>query len=106
MVVPRASYLPLILTVVVAGFGHLYLGYWRRGLLWLGMYLLSLVFLSAYAPTILGGDSTAPFLFSVLEGRLSPAGAVFPLSVLALCLIDVSVLRWVGNAEGKGETQN
>lgn len=89
---PRRPYLPLVLTLVVAGLGHLYLRYWWRGVSWLGLYLFTLVFLSAYTPVLLGGETIPPFIVSVLEGQLSPTGAVFPLSILILCLVDIYIL--------------
>lgn len=92
---PRRSRLliSLGLTFVAAGLGHLYIRQWRRGVLWLVIYVVTVVFLSAYTPVIVGDEIVRPFIFGVLEGEFQPAGAVLPLTILTLALIDVYLLQ-------------
>ena len=82
--------IPYVLTVLVAGFGHIYEGYWKRGLIWVGIYLIALVFLSGYSP-IGVVDVPRPFIVSVIGYALSPADAIIPLTVIVLCLADIYV---------------
>ncbi|ERH03951.1 MAG: hypothetical protein J07HR59_01077 [Halorubrum sp. J07HR59] len=81
--------IPFGLTLVAAGLGHLYLRHWRRGLLWLGLYLFSLTFLSTYS--IVGDFGGPPFLVSIFDRGLSLAEVIFPLLILLACVIDVYV---------------
>jgi len=93
----RNWYVPAVLTVVFAGLGHLSLGRWRRGATWMAVYALALLFFSASAPLLAGGDATGPFVVTVLSGELHPAGAAFPLSILVLCLVDLYAKRRFGS---------
>lgn len=86
---PVTQILPFGLTLVAAGLGHLYLRHWRRGLLWLALYLFSLTFLSTYS--IVGDFGGPPFLVSIFGRGLSLGEVIFPLLILLACLIDVYV---------------
>lgn len=94
------------LTVLAAGLGHAYLGRWRRGAIWFGLYLLTLVLFVAYTPMLAGGETSSPFLMRILEGDLDPMGAAFPLSILALCLVDLYVLLRFGDATEGGHVDD
>lgn len=86
-------YFPVLMTILIAGLGHVFLGYVRRGIIWFGGYVFALVGLSAYTPILFGGDVTSPFLLQLVEGEIAPTGAVFPLVVLVLCIVDVYLLH-------------
>lgn len=87
---PLGPYIPLLLTLLVAGLGHFYLRYWRRGLLWLGLYLVTIVFLSTYSPR---QGELSPFILNIFNRQIATVEIVFPLSILLLCLIDVYLLQ-------------
>lgn len=78
---------PYVLTAIVAGLGHLYLRYWRRGLAWFGLFAITLVFLSTYTM-----EAPQLFVMSVLGAELSPLDVAFPGAILLLCLIDLYLL--------------
>lgn len=85
----RPTWPAYILTVLVAGAGHAYLGKWRRGVSWLLIYLLALVFLSARSVT--GAfDPSDPFVIEALQFEsIDYMDVAVPLAVLIICLIDV-----------------
>lgn len=74
------------LTLLIAGFGHLYRRRFRRGLAWVTLFVCTL-FLSTYT---LGFSEL--FVTSVLNGDLSPMSVAFPGSIMLLSLIDLYLL--------------
>ena len=81
-----------VCTVFVAGLGHLYLGLWKRGVLWFALYVLALVFLSARS---LSGafEPGEPFVITALEVEsVAYTDVAVPLAVLIVCLLDVYLL--------------
>lgn len=79
--------LPFVLSVIIPGSGHLLIRKWRRGLAWLGLFVFTLAFLSAYTIGL-----PHLFIFSVLGAALSPMDIAFPGAILLLCLIDLYLL--------------
>lgn len=79
--------IPFVLTLVAAGVGHFFLRHWKRGGIWLGLYLLTLTFFSGYSPFQIGMPRL--FLVGVFGVELSPVDVMFPLAILILCLLDV-----------------
>lgn len=92
----RPTWPAYVLTLLVAGLGHAYLGKWRRGGLWLLVYLLALAFLSAR--TISGAfDPGSPFFVTALQFEdVAYADVAVPLAVLIVCLLDVYLLSLAG----------
>lgn len=92
-----------LVTVLIAGAGHWYLGYWRRGFIWLGLYLLALTFLSAR--TISGAfEPGEPFILTALQFEsIAYTDVAVPLAVLLVCLLDVYLL---GLAEAVGSSSS
>lgn len=80
--------IPFALTIAFAGLGHLSLRYWRRGLAWLGLFVVTLVLLSTYT-----FESSRLFVVSVLGAELPPMDVAFPGAILLLCLADLYLLR-------------
>ncbi|SFS45524.1 hypothetical protein [Halostagnicola kamekurae] len=89
-----------VLSVLVAGAGHWYLGKWRRGFAWFGLYALALAFLSAR--TVVGAfDPSDPFVVTALQlESVAYADVAVPLAVLLVCLLD---LYLIGVATDGGE---
>lgn len=79
--------LPFVLSVIIPGAGHLLVRKWRRGVAWLGLFIFTLAFLSAYTM-----DLPHLFIFSVLDATLSPMNIAFPGAILLLCLVDLYLL--------------
>ncbi|WP_255170607.1 hypothetical protein [Natrononativus amylolyticus] len=80
------------LSVLVAGAGHCYLGYWKRGAIWFGLYVLAIGFLSARS---LSGafDPGSPFVVTALQfDAVNYADVAVPLAVVLVCLLDVYLL--------------
>ena len=80
------------LSAFVAGLGHVYLGYWKRALIWFAVYVLALAFLSARS---LSGafDPSDPFVITALQFEtISFADVAVPLAVILVCLLDVYLL--------------
>lgn len=83
---------PFVLTVVIPGTGHAYTRRVTRGALWLGLYLVAVLFLSGLSPFIerdpLGITENGAAL-----GPFYPADMVFPGAILILCLVDLYLLE-------------
>lgn len=92
----RPTWPAYVLTVLVAGLGHVYLGKWRRGALWFVLYALALAFLSAR--TLSGAfDPGSPFFVTALQfDEVDFADVAVPLAVLLVCLLDVYLLGLAG----------
>ena len=88
----RPAWPAYLLTLLVAGLGHVYLGKWRRGALWFVLYALALAFLSAR--TLSGAlDPGSPFFVTALQfDEVNFADVAVPLAVLLVCLLDVYLL--------------
>lgn len=80
------------LSALVAGLGHCYLGYWKRGAIWFLLYVLALGFLSAR--TLSGAlDPGSPFVVTALQFEsVDYEDVAVPLAVLLVCLLDVYLL--------------
>ncbi|GAB3670796.1 hypothetical protein [Halopiger thermotolerans] len=80
------------LSAFVAGLGHCYLGYWKRGAIWFGLYVLALAFLSAR--TLSGAlEPGHPFVVTALQFEtVDYVDVAVPLAVLSVCLLDVYLL--------------
>lgn len=78
-----------ICTVLIAGVGHWYLGKWRRGIAWFGLYALALAFLSAR--TVRGAfEPGDPFVVTALQlESVAYTDVAVPLAVLLVCLLDI-----------------
>lgn len=90
----RPGWPAYVFTVLVPGVGHAYLGRWRRGVGWFLLFVVALTFLSSRA-LIAAFDPASPFLITVL--RVDTVGyldVAFPLAVIAVCLLDVYLLRF------------
>ncbi|KDE59174.1 hypothetical protein EL22_24165 [Halostagnicola sp. A56] len=89
-----------VFSAFVAGAGHWYLGKWRRGLAWFGLYALALAFLSAR--TVAGAfDPSDPFVVTALQFEsVAYTDVAVPLAVLLVCLLD---LYLIGVATDAGE---
>ncbi|NKE36561.1 hypothetical protein GWG54_12170 [Natronococcus sp. JC468] len=77
------------LALLVPGAGHAYAGHWRRGLVWAGLCVVSLAFLSTGA---LLAERTAaePLIITLLRLESGGFAAVaFPLAVLVLNVVDL-----------------
>lgn len=92
-----------LLTVLVAGLGHCYLGQWKRGAAWFGSYGLALAFLSARTLSS-ALEPGAPFVVTALQfDAVSYTDVAFPLAVLVVCLLDVYL---IGLAEFRSGRSN
>ena len=82
-----------LFTALVAGLGHWYLGEWRRGVAWFGLYVLALAFLSAR--TLSGAfEPGEPFVVTALQiDTVTYTDVAVPLAVLLVCLLDVYLIR-------------
>ncbi|WP_254762014.1 hypothetical protein [Natrinema marinum] len=81
-----------LLSVLVAGLGHCYLGRWKRGGIWFGCYGLAIAFLSArsLAGAFAPGE---PFVVSALQVEsVSYTDVAVPLAILLVCLLDVYLI--------------
>ncbi|QRV13560.1 hypothetical protein JMJ58_11335 [Haloterrigena salifodinae] len=80
------------LSAFVAGLGHCYLGEWKRGASWFGLYVLALAFLSAR--TLSGAFAVSePFFVTALQfDSVSYLDVAVPLAVLVICLLDVYLI--------------
>ncbi|MXR50336.1 hypothetical protein GRX03_01760 [Halovenus sp. WSH3] len=83
------------LTLLVAGFGHLYRRRFRRGLAWVVLFVCTLV-LSTYTVS-----ASEPFVTSVLNGELSAMNVAFPGSIMLLSLLDLYLLDRVESENGE-----
>ena len=94
------TWLAYPLTVFAAGVGHWYLGEWKRGGVWLALYVVALAFLSARS--ISGAfDPGSPFVVTALQfDAVRFVEVAVPLSVLVVCLLDVW-LRTIADPEAK-----
>ncbi|ELY92951.1 hypothetical protein C483_06455 [Natrialba hulunbeirensis JCM 10989] len=94
---PRWPAYPL--SVFVAGLGHWYLGQWKRGASWFGLYVLALAFLSAR--TLSGAfDLSEPFVITALQfDAVNYADVAVPLAVLIICLLDIYLLGLAARSE-------
>ncbi|ELY94533.1 hypothetical protein [Natrialba taiwanensis] len=81
-----------LLSVFIAGLGHWYLGYWKRGASWFGIYVLAIAFLSAR--TVSGAfEPDEPFVVTALQfDAVTYTDVAVPLAVLLVCLLDVYLL--------------
>jgi TRAP-type mannitol/chloroaromatic compound transport system permease large subunit len=81
-----------LLTVLIAGLGHGYLGQWKRGAAWFGLYVLALAFLSAR--TVSGAlEPGDPFVLSALQFEaVSYTDVAVPLAILVVCLLDIYLI--------------
>ncbi|SFB78903.1 hypothetical protein SAMN05444422_10215 [Halobiforma haloterrestris] len=88
-----------LLSVLVSGLGHCYLGRLKRGASWFLLYVLALAFLSAR--TIPGAlEPGEPFVLTALQfERVAFTDVAVPLAVLIVCLLDVYL---IGLAERTG----
>lgn len=94
------------LAAFVAGLGHCYLGRWKRGAIWFGLYLLALAFLSAR--TLSGAlDMSEPFLVTALQFEsVSYTDVAVPLAVLLVCLLDVYLIGLTKRTAAKTPAAN
>lgn len=81
---------PMVLTAVLPGLGHFALRVWKRGAVWIVVYLFAITFLSGYSPW--AADMPRPFLVSLLGVQLNPIDVVFPLAVIVICLAEVYII--------------
>ena len=81
-----------VLTVFAAGLGHCYLGQWKRGVAWFGLYVVALAFLSAR--TLSGAlEPGEPFVVTALQFEtVNYVDVAVPLAVLVVCLLDVYLI--------------
>lgn len=93
-----------LLTVLVAGLGHWYLGWWKRGAIWFALYVLALAFLSARS--VSGAlDLGDPFVVTALRVEsVSYADVAVPLAILIVCLVDVYLIGLLRRTASLGET--
>lgn len=97
----RPGWPAYLLTALVPGLGHGYLGYWRRGLVWLVLYAVAIAFLSARTLSA-AFDPEAPFILTALRVEdVAYVDVAFPLAVLLVCLLDV-YLRRLADRAGPG----
>ena len=94
------------LSAFVAGLGHCYLGRWKRGAIWFGLYGLALAFLSAR--TLSGAlDVSEPFLVTALQFEsVSYTDVAVPLAVLLVCLLDVYLIGLTRRTASRGTPAN
>ncbi|MFT4945982.1 MAG: hypothetical protein ACI8TL_000211 [Natronomonas sp.] len=78
------------LTVLFAGLGHLYRRRFRRGLVWAGLFVCTLL-LSSYPVA-----TPDLFVVSVITGELSAMNVAVPGSIMLLSLADLYLLGRVG----------
>ena len=80
------------LSAFVTGLGHCYLGEWKRGAIWFGLYALALAVLSAR--TLSGAfDLSEPFFVTALQFEsVSYVDVAVPLAVLVVCLLDAYLI--------------
>lgn len=81
--------LPFVLTLV-PGLGHLYIRQFGRGLVWLGVFTFTVLFLSGFSPILEAELPGAPVVGSI-PGE--PMAFVFPVAVFVLCLVDLYIFR-------------
>ena len=88
----RPTWPAYVLTLLAAGLGHCYLGRWRRGGAWFGLYVLAVAFLSARS--VSGAfDPESPFFVTALQFEaVSYADVAVPLAVLLVAVLDVYLL--------------
>ena len=100
----RPTWPAYVLTLLAAGLGHFYLGYWRRGALWFGTYALAVVFLSAR--TLPGAlEPGNPFVVTALQFEsVEYVDVAVPLAVLLVCLLDV-YLRGLAFEDEDGDVE-
>ncbi|MCU4743782.1 hypothetical protein [Natronoglomus mannanivorans] len=101
----RVRWPAYLLSLLAAGVGHWYLGLWKRGVLWLGTYVLAVVFLSARS---LSGafDPENPFVVTAIQfDSVAYADVAVPLAVLLVCLLDVYLLGLVSDRDVEPEAQ-
>ncbi len=84
----------MVLTAILPGLGHVALRVWKRGAVWVVVYLFAITFLSGYSPW--AADMPRPFLISLLGVQLSPIDVVFPLAVIVICLAEVYIITEYG----------
>lgn len=94
------------LSAFVAGLGHCYLGEWKRGASWFGLYVLALAFLSAR--TLSGALALSePFFVTALQfDSVSYVDVAVPLAVLVVCLLDVYLIGLTKRPNGLAATPN
>ncbi|WP_049927456.1 hypothetical protein [Halopiger goleimassiliensis] len=81
-----------VLTILLAGLGHWYLGRWKRGGAWLGLFVVALAFLSARTlqDVVEAGE---PFVVTALQfDAVNYVDVAVPLAVLVVCLLDVYLI--------------
>ncbi|AGB38095.1 TM2 domain protein [Natronococcus occultus] len=93
-----------LLTVLVAGLGHWYLGRWKRGAIWFVLYVLALGFLSARS--VSGAlDLGDPFVVTALQVEsVSYTDIAVPLAILIVCLVDVYLIGLLRRTASPSET--
>ncbi|WP_254525215.1 hypothetical protein [Natrinema caseinilyticum] len=81
-----------LLSALVAGLGHVYIGRWKRGGIWFGCYSLAVAFLSARSiEGALALDE--PFVVTALQVEaVSFTDVGVPLAILSICLLDVYLI--------------
>ncbi|WP_243645242.1 hypothetical protein [Natrarchaeobius chitinivorans] len=92
------------LTALAAGLGHCYLGQWKRGVIWFGLYVLALAFLSARS---LSGafEPGEPFVITALQFEsVSYVDVAVPFAVVLVCLLDVYLISLTARAEPMATT--
>ncbi|RQH03312.1 hypothetical protein [Natrarchaeobius oligotrophus] len=80
------------LSALAAGFGHCYLGLWKRGAIWFALYVLALGALSAR--TLAGAfEPGQPFVVTALQfDAVNYVDVAVPLAVVLVCLLDVYLI--------------
>ena len=89
----RSGWPAYVLTVVVPGLGHGYLGFWKRGVSWFLLYAIAIAFLSARTLSA-AFDPGSPFVVTALRvEEVAYVDIAIPLAVLVVCLLDVYLRR-------------
>ncbi|OVE85018.1 hypothetical protein [Natronolimnobius baerhuensis] len=88
-----------LLTVFAAGLGHCYLGQWKRGGSWFGLYLIALAFLSAR--TLTGAlEPGEPFVITALQFEsVEYVDVAVPLAVMIVCVLDIYLIGLTRRSE-------
>lgn len=99
----RSLWPAYLLSALVAGLGHWYLGQWKRGVAWFALYALALVFLSAR--TVSGAlEPGEPFVLTALQFEtVSYTDVAVPLAVLIVCLLDIYLIGLTRRADASSD---
>ncbi|WP_276253227.1 DUF6677 family protein [Halomontanus rarus] len=81
-----------VLTVLLPGSGHLYLGRWKRGLVWIALCTVAVVFLST-GTIVTERALFEPMIVTVVGlETVAFADIAFPLTIIVLSIVDLYTL--------------